>query len=87
MAPAAIHRIGFGGEETEEFYHLGSNLVVAATVPLAAGITLDVYVASVTAMDHSGMGVVFAALTFVLLLVLWYLLPLFIRAQKAEAGG
>jgi hypothetical protein len=87
MAPAAIHRIGFHGEETEEFYRIGSALIVAATIPLAAGITVDVYVAVAKAMDSSGMGVVFAALTFLLLLVLWYLLPLYIRAQKAEAGG
>jgi hypothetical protein len=87
MAPAAIHRIGFGGEETEEFYHIGSRLVVAATVPLAAGITVDVYVATARAMESAQMGILFGAVTFLLLFGLWYLLPLFLRAKRAEVSG
>jgi hypothetical protein len=86
MAPAAVHRIGYGGEETEEFYQLGSNLVVAATVPLAAGITIDVYVAVARATNNGELGIVLAAMSFLLLVTLWYLLPLFLRARQAEAA-
>src|SRR5919197_6092945 len=35
MTPAALHRIGFGGEDDPDFFRIGSWLVVAGSVPLA----------------------------------------------------
>src|SRR5262245_36840410 len=46
MAPAAFHRIAYGGENTEAFYRLGSCLIVVAALPMALSITLDLYVAA-----------------------------------------
>src|SRR5262249_56588372 len=37
MAPAAFHRIAYGGNNTEAFYRLGSYLIVIAALPLALG--------------------------------------------------
>jgi hypothetical protein len=51
MAPAAFHRIAYGGENTEAFYQLGSCLIVVAALPLALGITLDLYVAATRAFE------------------------------------
>jgi uncharacterized protein DUF6328 len=51
MAPAAFHRIAYGGENTEAFYRLGSCLIVVAALPLALGITLDLYVAATRAFE------------------------------------
>jgi len=45
IAPAAFHRISFHGQNTEAFHRLGSALVLAAAVPLGAGIVGDIYVA------------------------------------------
>src|ERR1041385_656593 len=38
MAPASFHRISFNGQNTEDFYRLGSALVLAAAVPLPGGL-------------------------------------------------
>jgi hypothetical protein len=44
MTPAAVHRIGFRGEDDPAFFRIGSRLVIAASVPLAIGIAADVAV-------------------------------------------
>jgi len=44
MTPAAVHRIGFGGEDDPAFFRIGSRLVIAGSVPLAIGIAADVAV-------------------------------------------
>jgi hypothetical protein len=45
MTPAALHRISFGGQNTESFHRMGSRFVIAAAVPLALGMSADIYVA------------------------------------------
>ena len=44
MTPAAIHRLGLSGEDDPEFFKIGSRLVIAASIPLAIGISADVAV-------------------------------------------
>jgi Family of unknown function (DUF6328) len=44
MTPAALHRIAFHGEDDASFFRIGSALVIAASIPLAAGIAFDVAV-------------------------------------------
>ena len=51
MAPASIHRITFRGENTESFHRIGSRFVIASAIPLAAGITGDLYVAVTKALE------------------------------------
>jgi hypothetical protein len=41
MTPAALHRLSYGGEESEEFLRIGSALIIAAPVFLAAGIAAE----------------------------------------------
>jgi hypothetical protein len=43
MTPAALHRIGFRGEDSPSFFRIGPWLVVAGFVPLA-GIAAEVSV-------------------------------------------
>jgi hypothetical protein len=83
MAPAAFHRISFGGENTEDFYHLGSGLVIAAAVPLAGGIVGDLYVAVAKAFDAPPAGVAAAVVAAVVLAGLWFVQPLLLRAGGA----
>jgi hypothetical protein len=81
MAPAAFHRLAYGGENTETFHQLGSRLVVAAALPLALGITLDVYVAVTRAFETS-LPALFTALgTGLVLLFLWCVQPLLLRTH------
>jgi hypothetical protein len=82
MTPAAFHRLAFGGENSETFFRLGSLLVVAAALPLALGITLDLYVAMTRAFDTRLPALLAAFATGMVLLSLWYVQPLLLRARR-----
>jgi hypothetical protein len=80
LAPAAVHRMAFGGEDSERMHDIGSVLVTAALLPLAAGIAGDVYVALAKAEPGlapwiGGVG------SFILFVALWYALPLILRQR------
>jgi len=79
MAPASFHRITFRGENTQSFYRIGSHFVIASAVPLAAGITCDLYVATAKALDSATVGAVLATATGALLVILWFIRPLMNR--------
>jgi hypothetical protein len=81
MAPAAFHRISYGGEDSEEFHGLGSKFLIVAALPLAAGIALDLYVAVTKAVDSSTIGATIAGAAAVILLALWYVQPLILRMK------
>jgi hypothetical protein len=83
MAPAAFHRIAFGGEDSEEFHRIGSYFIVAATVPLAAGIAGDVYVAVGKIAETPVWGVAAALAVMVVLVTLWYAQPYVLRRKLA----
>jgi hypothetical protein len=84
MSPAAFHRIAFQGEESEDLHRIGSRFIVAATVPLAAGITADVFVATAKAMESATTGLVLATLAAVVLILLWYVQPLALRRKVKD---
>ena len=54
MTPAALHRIGFQGEDDPTFFRIGSWLVVAGSIPLAIGIAADVAVVFYKVIENSG---------------------------------
>jgi hypothetical protein len=83
MAPAAFHRISFGGANTEEFNRLGSALVITAAVPLAIGIAGDLYVAVTKAFEAQSAGIAAALAAAVVLAGLWFVQPLMLRAKFA----
>lgn len=82
MAPAAFHRITFGGQDTEEFHRLGSTLIILSALPLAAGITGDFYVATAKALGSPPIAMALAVLAAATLLGLWFAYPLALRARK-----
>lgn len=81
MAPAAFHRITFGGQDTEEFHRLGSGLIIASALPLAAGIAADLYVAVAKALGSSAIGMALALVAAAILIGLWFVFPLVLRAS------
>jgi hypothetical protein len=85
MAPAAYHRIVYAGEDNPDMHGVGSTLVTAATVPLAGGIAGDVYVV-ITKIAGTEIGLAAGAVAIVLLLGLWYGLPVTARWLGAGAG-
>lgn len=81
MAPAAFHRIVFAGEASPDMYRIGSNLITAATVPLALGLVGDLYVV-VAKIAGTATGAIGAAAAALLLGGLWYAVPI-----AARLGG
>jgi hypothetical protein len=83
MTPAALHRLSFGGNDSEPFLRLGSAFVIAASLPLALGIAADAYVVFLK-ITHSTAITIAASLTLLLaMLLLWYLYPMWLRVRRA----
>jgi hypothetical protein len=82
MTPAALHRIAYGGEDNETFFHIGSALVITAAFPLAMGVSADIYVAFLRATDSEHAAVSASFGSFVLLLALWFAFPLLRRYTR-----
>jgi hypothetical protein len=81
MTPAALHRIGFHGEDDPKFLEIGSRLIVAGTVPLAVGIAADVAVVFFKAIESSGIAMAAGLASLALLLGLWLGYPLLVAAR------
>lgn len=79
VAPAAIHRIAFDGEDDERFFDIGSWLVGIAPLPLLLAIAGDVYVAIGKALGDNGIAIAAAVITLLMLAGLWYAYPLALR--------
>jgi len=85
IAPAAIHRMTFKGEDVERFHTIGSTIVTLALVPLVIGLTGDFYIATAIMLKNEAIALAGAATVLLLLISLWYVLPLFLRAKyRAE---
>jgi hypothetical protein len=85
ISPAAIHRIAFGGADDERFLRLSSNIVALALVPLAVGVSGELYVATSRLLPHSPTSLWIAAGAICTLLGVWYALPLALRSRRSEA--
>src|SRR5262245_45390528 len=75
MAPAAIHRQSQLREVSERFIWLSSRLLRLSMFPLALGLTLDVYLIGRVVFGTPLLGLVFAAILFGALVILWFVLP------------
>lgn len=84
MAPAAFHRISFGGRNTERFVRIGSGFVIASAAPLAIGICGDIYVAVSKALPTSALGAAAALVVAALLAGLWFIQPLILRRRMSK---
>jgi hypothetical protein len=87
MAPAALHRLSFRGEDSSAFVAIGSVFVIAAPAPLALGIALDTYVASSRSLDSDTGALAAAALTGFVLFGLWYGYPIWRRHMQGPASA
>jgi hypothetical protein len=89
MTPAALHRLSWGGEDSENFLRTGSALVIAAPLFLAAGIALESWVVLNKVTDDAAWSSAGAAAAFLVLILCWYAVPLLLRAvnRRAAAGS
>jgi hypothetical protein len=82
VAPAALHRVAFDGEDDDRFFRIAARLVSFALIPLMFGICGDVYVAITKILENGQMGSIAAGGAFVLLTGLWYVYPLTLRIGR-----
>jgi hypothetical protein len=90
MTPAAYHRVVEQGEETEHFHKVASRLLLAATMPLALGLTGDCFVVVRKVLNSIPAALVAAGLNLLLCLGLWFGFSLVQRARqqrRARAVG
>jgi hypothetical protein len=81
IAPAAHHRIVFGGEDSEEFLPTASRYLLGATVFLALGMAADCYVIVAKVLGSPTSGMIAAAVTAVVCLGLWHVWPWMVRRR------
>ena len=81
LAPAALHRLAFRGEDVPVVHKLGSFLVTAALAALALGLSAEVTVAFGALSGRLDIGALAAVIVLLALFGLWYVWPLTIRAH------
>jgi hypothetical protein len=81
IAPAAIHRIAFGGADDPRFHAVGSRMITAALLPFALALSCDVWLAFLRLFGSERLSVVGAALTLAGLLFLWYVVPFALKIR------
>ncbi|HYP26787.1 MAG TPA: DUF6328 family protein [Blastocatellia bacterium] len=86
MTPAAYHRIVERGEETEHFHRFASRIIVAAMVPLALGISADIFVVVRKVTESTAFAVTASALMSVLFFGLWFGYTTYRRGERAKGG-
>jgi hypothetical protein len=75
MTPAAIDRQAEQREVSERFIWLGSLLLLVSMVPLALGLSLDVYLIARVIFESVRIATAIAAALLLILLALWFALP------------
>jgi hypothetical protein len=75
MTPAALHRIAFNGDNSPRFYRIASRIVIAATVPLAAGTAADVAVVFWRVSESGAIAAASGAAAFAFILSMWLVYP------------
>jgi hypothetical protein len=80
IAPAAIHRLTFDGNDDPRLHSTGSILMTLALLPLALGLSCDIWVALTKLFaDQDSLALVGALSVWVLLMTMWYVVPLALR--------
>lgn len=82
IAPAAYHRLVYGGRSEPSFHRLAGRLVLIATAFLACGMAADIYVVVVKITDSAAMAFWLAVGAGALLLGLWQIWPWWARHRN-----
>jgi magnesium-transporting ATPase (P-type) len=83
MTPAALHREAFGGNDSETFLRLGSGFIIAASLPLALGISADIYVVFLKITHAIALSIAASVALLLAMSLLWYLYPIWLRVNRA----
>jgi hypothetical protein len=87
MTPAALHRIAFRGQDTQEFLSLGSAFVLAAPAALAFGLAADMDMAVAKATGAEDWATAISGTSLFVLMGLWYGVPLVLRMHQGSSEG
>jgi high-affinity Fe2+/Pb2+ permease len=87
MGPAALHRQAEPRSVSERFLRVSSRLLMWSMVPLAIGVSLDVYLVARVILADRGEAVALAGALLVVLGTLWFVLPRSRRLQRLAGGG
>lgn len=82
MTPAALHRLSYGGEDSEEFLRLGSALVIAAPMLLASGIAAELYVVFEKVLADTGWAAAAGFAGWLVMTAFWYIIPLGLKTYR-----
>ncbi len=85
IAPAAVHRLAFNGRDDSRMHTTGSVLVTLALIPLAVGLSADLFIALTRLFDGSAAAFVVAVAAFGVLIGLWYVVPMALRPAGRRA--
>ena len=87
MAPAALHRIVYRGEEAPDFPEIAGYLLLAATALLAAGLSLDLYVVVSAITGTAALAIGTAMASGAVLALLWGVWPACLRLRSARPSA
>jgi hypothetical protein len=87
IAPAALHRIVWSGEDSEALLRIGGRTTAAALLPLALGMAGDSYVVLASTFGSAMFGATASVLVLMCLLGLWFVWPLAARRRHGVSDG
>ena len=82
ITPAALHRIVWAGEDSEEVLRIGSCITILALLPLACGMAADAYVVFARFTGAMIGAAVAAGVVLLVLLGFWYAWPFIDRLAR-----
>jgi DMSO reductase anchor subunit len=82
MTPAAYHRIVERGEETEHFHRFAGRMLIAAMVPLALGVSGDLFVVVRKITESATSAAISAVVSLLFFYGLWFGFTLYRRSRE-----
>jgi Family of unknown function (DUF6328) len=86
MAPAALHRLSFGGEDSEAFLRLGSRLLIAAPMLLAVAVAAELFVVFDKILANSVCASIASFGGWLVMTAFWYVIPLRLKSHRAAVS-
>jgi hypothetical protein len=86
IAPAAYHRLVEKGEETEHFYRFASLMLLVSMIPLALGISGDLFVVVRKVTESATAAITASALALLFFYGLWFGYTIYRRSRDEQAG-
>ena len=87
MTPAAYHRIVERGENTEHFHRFSSRMLLMAMVPLALGISGNLFIVARKVMGSTSLAIGIAGVAALFFFGLWFGFTTYQKMKKSTLSG